>query len=169
MTPSKKRTSSGLNELETQLYSDLMNLKAAADDGLDGDLNQDEPATEGQGFKQRIDAMIRLLVSKMVPKVWSHSPKSFILTHSWSQSLGFSGVTSDDLTKLHISSTGHIALKHGSECLPRISETTSLGQDELWSSKNLYRQLQVLSTLIPRTVRWLPSFLCSHQTQDLAD
>jgi hypothetical protein len=60
-------------------------------------------------------------------------------------------MTADYLTKLKITFTGFIALKPNSE--KRIGETTSLGENELWSSANLYRQLLVLETLIPRKVR----------------
>ena len=60
-------------------------------------------------------------------------------------------MTGETLTKLKITFTGFIALKPNSA--QRIVATTSLGENELWSSANLYRQLLVLETLIPRTVR----------------
>jgi hypothetical protein len=46
--------------------------------------------------------------------------------------------------------TGFISLKPESE--ERAVKTVSLGQSELWSSTNLYRQLELLETLVPRTV-----------------
>jgi len=45
--------------------------------------------------------------------------------------------------------TGFISLKPESE--ERAVKTVSLGQSELWSSTNLYRQLELLETLVPRT------------------
>jgi len=71
------------------------------------------------------------------------------LAHSL-QSLTFSSMTMENLTKLKITFTGFIDLKPNSE--ERIAATTSLGQSELWSSANLYRQLHLLESLIPRTV-----------------
>ena len=65
-------------------------------------------------------------------------------------------MTAETLTKLKIVFTGFISLKPNSS--ERIAATTSLGENELWSSANLYRQLLVLETLIPRTVR----LLCQH-------
>jgi hypothetical protein len=56
----------------------------------------------------------------------------------------------DSFTKLKITFTGFIDLKPNSE--ERIAATTSLGQNELWSLENLYRQLHLLESLIPRTV-----------------
>ena len=56
----------------------------------------------------------------------------------------------ENLTKLKIMFTGFIDLKPNSE--ERIAVTTSLGQSKLWSSANLYLQLHLLESLIPRTV-----------------
>ena len=72
-------------------------------------------------------------------------------TNSLMQSLTFPSMTAETLTKLKITFTGFIALKPNSE--QRILATKSLGENELWSSANLYRHLLVLETLIPRTVR----------------
>jgi hypothetical protein len=69
---------------------------------------------------------------------------------SFLQSLTFSSMTTEDLTKLKITFTGFIGLKPNLK--ERIAETTSLGQSQLWSSANLYRQLYLLESLIPRTV-----------------
>ena len=59
-------------------------------------------------------------------------------------------MTMEALTKLKITFTGFVGLKPNSE--ERIAATTFLGQSELWSSANLYRQLQLLESLIPRRV-----------------
>ena len=72
------------------------------------------------------------------------------LAHSL-QSPTFFSMTTEHLTKLKIISTGFIDLKLNSE--KRIAASASLGKNELWSSENLYRQLLMLETLIPRTVR----------------
>ena len=61
-------------------------------------------------------------------------------------------MTMENLIKLKITFTGLIDLKPNSELEERIAATTSLGQSELWSSANLYRQLHLLESLIPRTV-----------------
>ena len=71
------------------------------------------------------------------------------LAHSL-QSLTFSSMTTEHLTKLKIISTGFIDLKPNSE--ERIAATASLGQSGLWSSANLYRQLHLLESLVPRMV-----------------
>jgi hypothetical protein len=90
----------------------------------------------------------------------------FLLTHSL-QSPIFSGMTEEDLTRLKIEFTGFISLKPNlEEC---IVATTSLGENELWSSTNLYHQLHLLESLIPRTVcNDLPTFalLSSHTLLD---
>ena len=52
--------------------------------------------------------------------------------------------------KLKITFTGFIVLKPNSK--NRIAETASLGQNELWCSANLYRQLHLLENLFPRKV-----------------
>ena len=52
---------------------------------------------------------------------------------------------SEDLTKPKLTPAGLMILKqpHDKE---RIAETASLGQNELWSSENLYRHLRLLKT-----------------------
>ena len=59
-------------------------------------------------------------------------------------------MTVEQLDELKITSTGSIRLKPNSE--ERIAATASLGQSELWSSANLYRQLHLLESLVPRKV-----------------
>jgi hypothetical protein len=59
-------------------------------------------------------------------------------------------MTVDALTKLKITSSGFIVLRPDLEA--RIVETTSRGENELWSSQNLDRQLRLLESLVPKTV-----------------
>jgi hypothetical protein len=59
-------------------------------------------------------------------------------------------MTMEDLAKLKIQFTGFINLKPYSD--ERLAATASLGENELWSSANLYRQLYLLESLIPRMV-----------------
>jgi hypothetical protein len=46
--------------------------------------------------------------------------------------------------------TGQLCLKPNLNEL--VAATTSLGQNEFWSSTNLYRQLLLLERLVPKTV-----------------
>ncbi|KAF8237674.1 hypothetical protein L208DRAFT_1421509 [Tricholoma matsutake] len=147
MPRTKKRKLSGLSGLELQLaYSSLLKLKKTIvyeESEEDSEADPNEPAPES--FEQQVDTMLSLLGSKL------EGP----------QSLAFSSMTAEYLTKLKITFTGFIALKPNSE--KRIGATTSLGEDELWSSANLYRQLLVLETLIPRTTEasaraWIDAF-----------
>jgi hypothetical protein len=75
--------------------------------------------------------------------------RQLYLTHSV-QALTFSGMTDEGLTNLKITFAGILKLKPGFE--EHVAATTSLGQNELWSSMNLYCQLHLLGGLIPRTV-----------------
>ena len=59
-------------------------------------------------------------------------------------------MTEEHLNNWKITSTGFIDLKPN--CEERIAVTASLGQNELWSSANLYRQLSLLESLVPRMV-----------------
>ena len=153
MPRTKKRKLSGLSGLELQLaYSSLLKLKKTIvyeESEEDSEADPNEPAQES--FEQQVDTMLSLLGSKLEgPQVRLELRNGSPRTHSL-QSLAFSSMTAEYLTKLKITFTGFIALKPNSE--KRIGATTSLGEDELWSSANLYRQLLVLETLIPRTVR----------------
>ena len=58
-------------------------------------------------------------------------------------------MTYEDLTKLNITCSDVLVLYPNWE--NRISETTSLGQDELWSSTNLYRHLALLGSVDRRS------------------
>ncbi|KAF8332431.1 hypothetical protein F5887DRAFT_996797 [Amanita rubescens] len=123
---SKKRKLSSLSGLELQLaYNSLLKLKKS--------IVYEESEEEGppEDFEQQVDTMLSLLGSKL------EGP----------QSLTFSRMTAEHLTKLKIVSTGFIDLKPNSE--ERIAATASLGQSELWSSANLYRQLHLLESLVP--------------------
>jgi hypothetical protein len=60
-------------------------------------------------------------------------------------------MTMDHLTKLKIKFSGDMGVKSSSK--DRIAATSSLGQNELWSSANLYRHLQLLENLVPKKVR----------------
>jgi len=131
--------------LELQLaYNSLLKLKKSiVYEESEQETDPNEPAPEG--FEDQVDSMLSLLGSKL------EGP----------QSLTFSSMTMENLTKLNIRFTGLIVLKHNSE--ERIAATTSLGQNELWSSANLYRQLHLLESLIPRTTEasaraWIDAF-----------
>ena len=71
------------------------------------------------------------------------------MTH-FLKSLSFSNVDSDNLSKLNITFAGSISLK--SDLDERIATTSSLKEDDLWSSNNLYRQLNLLESLVARSV-----------------
>ena len=64
------------------------------------------------------------------------------------------GVTEEHLGKMGIKYDGVLLLKEESEDL--FAKTISLGKDNLWSSQNLHRQFQVLSTLVPRERLFYP-------------
>ncbi|KAI9509432.1 hypothetical protein F5148DRAFT_1187990 [Russula earlei] len=138
---SKKRKLSGLTGLELQLaYNSLLKLKKSI-------VYEESDEEEGpsEDFDQQVDAMLSLLGSKL------EGP----------QSLTFSSMTTEHLTKLKIISTGFIDLKPNFE--ERIAATAALGQSELWSSANLYRQLHLLESLVPRTTEasaraWIDAF-----------
>ena len=80
----------------------------------------------------------------------SYKAASYLLTSEFLQPLTSFCMTVNDLTKLKVMFIGFIGLKPNSK--ERIVETTFLGQNELWSSANLYCQLHVLESLIPRRV-----------------
>lgn len=66
-----------------------------------------------------------------------------------------------NLTEFKIMFTGHLRLKPNLNEL--VAATTSLGQNELWSSTNLYRQLLLLESLVPKTTEataraWIDAF-----------
>jgi len=70
-------------------------------------------------------------------------------------------VDNDNLSKLNITSAGRISLK--SDVHERIATTSSLKEDNLWSSHNLYRQLNLLESLIARRTEagaraWIDAF-----------
>ena len=62
----------------------------------------------------------------------------------------------DDLTKLGIVLSGFIILRPNLEA--RIAATTSRGENKLWSSQNLHRQLQLLENLVPEVCYSSASF-----------
>lgn len=62
----------------------------------------------------------------------------------------FSSMDATDLTEFKIMFTGQLCLKPNLNEL--VAVTTSLGQNELWSSTNLYRQLLLLERLVPKSV-----------------
>ena len=71
------------------------------------------------------------------------------MTH-FLKSLSFSNVDNDNLSKLNITFAGSISLK--SDLDEHIVTTSSLKEDDLWSSNNLYRQLNLLESLVARSV-----------------
>ncbi|KAG1727127.1 hypothetical protein EDB19DRAFT_1750969 [Suillus lakei] len=139
---STKRKLSGLSGLQLQLaYNSLLKLRQT----IVYEASKEEEDSNEEDFEQQIDTMLCLLGSKL------EGPMSFT----------FSGVTIEDLTKLKIKLTGRLRLKPDRDT--RIAETTSLGQSALWSSENLYRQLNLLESLIPRTTEasaraWIDAF-----------
>lgn len=128
--PPKKRKPSSLNMFELrQAYNSLIKLRHTAVHEASEEGDPDE-----EGFEEQIDTMISLLESKL----------------EGSKSFTFSGMNATDLTELKIMFTGHLRLKPNLNEL--VAATTSLGQNELWSSTNLYRQLLLLENLIPKSV-----------------
>ncbi|KAM6496904.1 hypothetical protein JOM56_007377 [Amanita muscaria] len=70
-------------------------------------------------------------------------------------------MTEQNLTKLGITCAGFLALKPKLE--DHIAATTSIGQNKLWSSTNIYNQLHLLESLIPRVTEasarvWIDTF-----------
>ncbi|KAG2064150.1 hypothetical protein BDR04DRAFT_1162883 [Suillus decipiens] len=61
----------------------------------------------------------------------------------------FPSMNATDLTEFNILFTGQLILKPNLN--ERVAATTSLGQNELWSSKNIYRQLLLLESIVPKT------------------
>ncbi len=59
-------------------------------------------------------------------------------------------MTAEHLTNLNVTWTGFIDLKPN--CWEHIAATTSLGQNELWSSANLYHHLHLLESVISQRV-----------------
>jgi len=77
------------------------------------------------------------------------------------QSLSFSNVDDDSLSKLNITFAGGIILK--SDLDERIATTSSIKEDDLWSSNNLYRQLNLFERLIAKSTEagapaWIDAF-----------
>jgi hypothetical protein len=132
--------------MELQLaYNSLLKLKKSI---VYEESEEEEDPPEG--FEQQVDTMLSLLGSKLEgPQVQPKLRNGIPLTHLL-QSLTFSTMTMEDLAQLNITSTGNIYLKLNSK--ERIMVTATLGQNELWSSTNLHRQLHLLENLVPRTV-----------------
>lgn len=123
-----------------QAYNSLIKLRHTAVHEASEEGDPDE-----EGFEEQIDTMISLLESKL----------------EGSKSFTFSGMNATDLTELKIMFTGHLRLKPNLNEL--VAATTSLGQNELWSSTNLYRQLLLLENLIPKSAEvtaraWIDAF-----------
>jgi hypothetical protein len=75
--------------------------------------------------------------------------KNFPLTH-WLQSLAFSGMTDNHLTRLNITAGSILILKPN--FTERLQNTTTIGRNEIWSSDNLYGHLRFLKKLVSRVV-----------------
>ncbi|KAG2336610.1 hypothetical protein BDR05DRAFT_953227 [Suillus weaverae] len=134
--PPKKHKLSGF-ELR-QAYNSLIELKQTAVYEASEEEDPDE-----EGFEEQIDTVISLLELKL------EGPKFFT----------FSSMNATDLTKFKIMFTGHLLLKPNLNEL--VAATTSLGQNELWSSTNLYRQLLLLESLVPKTTEATASMTIS--------
>ncbi|CAA7266397.1 unnamed protein product [Cyclocybe aegerita] len=66
------------------------------------------------------------------------------------QDFSSSGLTIDDLPKLNILEAGLLKLKSDAVLAEQVQKTKVVGQDDIWSSINLYRHLERLQTLIGR-------------------
>ncbi|KAF5381638.1 hypothetical protein D9615_005460 [Tricholomella constricta] len=153
-------------------YEQLRNLKLKISNLHDSE-GVEEPDVDSMdpGFEQQLDVMLHLLESMLedsrVPAPEGFKQQLEVMLHllksklEESQSLTFSGVTDQTSAKLNITLAGILDLKPNLE--KRIAETISLGQDEFWSSANLYRQLHVLEGLLPGTKEassraWIDTF-----------
>ncbi|KAN0078023.1 hypothetical protein V8E55_010080 [Tylopilus felleus] len=122
-------------------------------------MEADEPAQDN--FKQQVDMMLTLLGSRLEARVSLELPNGFPFAYSF-QSLTYSNMPdNNDLTRLNITSSGFIVLQPNYE--ERVLATTSRGENELWSSQNLYRHLQLLESLVPRKTKasahvWIHAF-----------
>ncbi|KAF8067907.1 hypothetical protein FPV67DRAFT_1416207 [Lyophyllum atratum] len=146
MPPSKKRKHSGLSGLELlQALESLKKLReTVVSEGFEENAEEDTDDAPDD-FVEQIDRLIGTLGSKV------EGP----------QSLSFSSITRDDLAKMNIVFTDVLWLKPNWE--DRLSTTTSLGEGQLWTSENFYRQLHLLETLVPRTTEataraWIDTF-----------
>ncbi|KAG1789466.1 uncharacterized protein HD556DRAFT_1311416 [Suillus plorans] len=121
------------------VYNDFLKLK----NSLDYEEFEEKEGSNEPTLGQLVDEMLHLLESKL--------PKS----------LTFSDMTMEDLTKLKITCTGFIRLKPN--LAERITATTALGQNELWSSVYLSRHLHFLGGHISKTEAnaraWIEAFL----------
>jgi hypothetical protein len=127
----KKRKFSGLSGLELQLaYNAVLKLKETF--SYVESVNPEGALVPNDDFDQRVLEILAIFEARMkVP-----------------QSLSFSNVDNDNLSKLNITFAGSISLK--SDLDERIASTSSLKEDDLWSSNNLYRQLNLLENLVAR-------------------
>ncbi|KIL63616.1 hypothetical protein M378DRAFT_164290 [Amanita muscaria Koide BX008] len=129
----KKRKFSGLSGLKLQLaYNAVSKLKETF--SYVESVNPEGALVPNDDFDQRVLEILAIFEARMkVP-----------------QSLSFSDVDNDNLSKLNITFAGSISLK--SDLDERIATTSSLKEDDLWSSNNLYRQLNLLESLVARSV-----------------
>ncbi|KAK2463859.1 hypothetical protein APHAL10511_004164 [Amanita phalloides] len=144
MNEPKKRKFSGLIGLELQLaYNAVSKLKETF--SYVESVNPEGALVPIDDFDQRVLEILAIFEARMkVP-----------------QSLSFSNVDNDNLSKLNINFAGSISLK--SDLDERIVMTSSLKEDDLWSSNNLYRQLNLLENLIARSTEasaraWIDAF-----------
>ncbi|KAG1772203.1 hypothetical protein EV702DRAFT_948590, partial [Suillus placidus] len=124
-------------------YNSLIELKQTAVYEASEEEDPDE-----EGFEEQIDMVVSLLESKLEGKLTL-------------QFFTFSSMNTTDLTEFKIMFTGHLCLKPNVNEL--VASTTSLGQNELWYSTNLYRQLLLLESLVPKTTEataraWIDAF-----------
>ncbi|KIL59052.1 hypothetical protein M378DRAFT_180985 [Amanita muscaria Koide BX008] len=140
----KKRKFSSLSGLELQLaYNAVFKLKETF--SYVESVNPEGALVPNDDFDQRVLEILAIFEARMkVP-----------------QSLSFSNVDNDNLSKLNITFAGSISLK--SDLDERIATTSSLKEDDLWSSNNLYRQLNVLESLVARSTEagaraWIDAF-----------
>ncbi|TDL20111.1 hypothetical protein BD410DRAFT_791185 [Rickenella mellea] len=112
------------------------------------DVSEESGEDAKEGFEQEVNTMLSLLQSELILDV--------------PQSLKFYDMAERILDKFHISFTGSLSLKADVE--DRLAATSSLGQNKLWSSTNLYQQLLLLEGHVPRTAEtspraWIEAFL----------
>jgi hypothetical protein len=77
------------------------------------------------------------------------------LSDTLNQSYSFSSMTEDLLANMNISFSGFLELKRDTHPI----KTGSLGADGLWSADMLYRHLQFLEGLVPRTVSYNHAYI----------
>jgi hypothetical protein len=144
-----KRKFSGLSGLELQLaYNAVFKLKETF--SYVESVNPEGALVPNDDFDQRVLEILAIFEARMKIATGTTLVMRRVSTTYFLKSLSFSNLDSDNLSKLNITFAGSISLK--SDLDERIATTSSLKEDDLWSSKNLYRQLNLLESLVARSV-----------------